>query len=266
MASLRFHLRLACLLLRAGIQTQLEHRASFWMLVVAQFGGTIVEFVAIWALFVRFGALRSWSLPELAILYGTVNTGFALTDGLARGFDLFAAQVKSGDFDRVLLRPLSTAFQVAAQEVHLAKIGRLAQGLVVLLWGLVAAGNVDGPGLLVIAGSVLGGAAMFYGLLVCQATSAFWTVESLEVWNTVTYGGVEAAQYPMEIYPGWFRRFFTGVIPLACVSSFPLSWALGHREAVPGWYALLPWSGFLFLGISLRIWEVGVRRYASAGG
>ncbi|XXX55556.1 ABC-2 family transporter protein [Sorangium sp. So ce124] len=59
---------------------------------------------------------------------------------------------------------------------------------------------------------------MFYGLLVLQATLCFWTVESLEIMNAWTYGGTEAAQYPLTLYRDWFRRFFTFVVPLASVS------------------------------------------------
>ena len=36
-----------------------------------------------------------------------------------------------------------------------------------------------------------------------QATLAFWTVDSLEVAKTLTYGGVEAGQYPLDIYARW---------------------------------------------------------------
>ena len=48
--------------------------------------------------------------------------------------------------------------------------------------------------------AVLGGAALFAGLIVIQATIAFWPTESLEVMNSLTYGGVFATSYPVAIY------------------------------------------------------------------
>ncbi len=55
-----------------------------------------------------------------------------------------------------------------------------------------------------------------------QATLCFWTVESLEIMNALTYGGTEAAQYPLTLYRDWFRRFFMPfVVPLAFVASHP---------------------------------------------
>jgi len=84
----------------------------------------------------RFGNLKGWSLPEAALLYGIVSTGFALAESAARGFDVFGYVVRSGEFDRLLLRP--TALQVAGRELQLMRVGRLSQGLVVLLWGVAA--------------------------------------------------------------------------------------------------------------------------------
>jgi len=60
-----------------------------------------------------------------------------------------------------------------------------------------------------------GGIALFFGLMVLQGTMSFWTIESLEVANVVTYGGVQAAQYPLSLYNGWLRGLLTFVVPLA---------------------------------------------------
>ena len=51
---------------------------------------------------------------------------------------------------------------------------------------------------------------------------SFWTTESLEVMNMLTYGGVETAQYPIAVYQKYFQRFFTFVVPLAMVTYFPI--------------------------------------------
>ena len=78
--------------------------------------------------------------------------------------------------------------------------------------------------------TILGGACLFYGIIVLQATLAFWTTESLEIVNTVTYGGVQSTSYPLAIYRRWFQRFFTFVVPLACVSYFPVVAILGRDD------------------------------------
>jgi ABC-2 type transport system permease protein len=86
--------------------------------------------------------------------------------------------------------------------------------------------------------------------------------------NTVTYGGVETAQYPLAIYQRDFRRFFTYVVPLGCVTYFPLVAILGVDDPLGTGFAfqvLAPAAGFVFLGAALLLWHFGVRHYTSTG-
>ena len=162
-----------------------------------------------------------------------IGVSFAVADGLTRGFDVFGEQfVKTGDFDRVLVRPRSTVLQLLGYEFRATRIGRLAQGVIVWAIGVhLSASGVDAGGL-GDAGCLPSPAVRrcSAGILVLQATLAFWTVESLEIANTLTYGGVEAAQYPLDIYARWFRNFLTFVVPLGCVSYFPVAAVLGRAD------------------------------------
>jgi ABC-2 type transport system permease protein len=247
----------------------MQYRASFVMMTLGHLIITGIEFLGIVVLFERFESLRGWQLPEVAVFYGTISVGFAIADALARGFDLFGMTVKSGDFDRLLLRPRSTALQLMGQELTLKRIGRLSQGLIILLWG---ASNLSVDWtiarMLLATSAVLGGSALFVGLLILQATLAFWTTETLEIANTLTYGGVETAQYPLSIYRPWFRKLFTYVVPLACVNYYPILALTGRADAsnspeILNWLA--PFVGFAFLAAALLIWRVGVRHYRSTG-
>lgn len=253
----------------ASIRGQLSYRGSVVMTTIGTFLITASDFVAVWALFDRFGQIRGWTLPEVALLYGMISITWSLCDMFARGFDAFSAMIRAGNFDRVLLRPRSTVLQLLGQELVLRRVGRLVQGLIVL--GYAAwAGAIDwtiGRAAL-LAGSIACGICAFLGLLVLQATSAFWTVDSLEVWNAFTYGGITMSQYPLPIYRSWFRAAFTYAIPLACVNYFPAVAILGRAEplgapAIVGWIA--PLAGPVFLALSLQVWQIGVRHYRSTG-
>ena len=267
---MRNALRLYVRYLGISVRSQMQYRASFLMLAGAQVAIMCAEFVGIWALFQRFGSLRGWCLAEIALFYGLINVAFAIAEGAGRGFDAFSGMVKSGEFDRVLLRPRSAALQIAGQELQLMHVGRFAQAMVVLVWAASVLGvdwTVPRVGLVVF--SIAGGACLFYGLFVLQATLAFWTTETLEIMNTVTYGGTETGQYPLSIYRPWFRKFFTFVVPLACVSYFPALAILGRDDHLVGSPVWFRWSaplvGVLFLVVSLEAWKLGVRHYRSTG-
>src|SRR5262245_49065626 len=198
----------------------MQYRASFVMTTIGALLQTGVEFVGVWALFDRFGEIRGWTLREVALFYGMISITWAVCDSIARGFDIFDKTVRAGDFDRVLVRPRSTILQLLGQELTLRRIGRLLQGIAVFAY---AAGGIAWtvPRALLLVAAIASGACVFLGLVVLQATMAFWTVESLEVWNAFTYGGVTMSQYPLAIYRSWMRELFTYAIPLACVNYLP---------------------------------------------
>jgi ABC-2 type transport system permease protein len=247
----------------------MEYRASFLMQTAGQFLVTGIEFLGIWALFNRFGQIRGWTLGEVAFFYGLISITWSIADAVTRGFDVFGVTVKNGDFDRVLLRPRSTILQLFGYELTLRRIGRLVQGAAVLAFAIAILEVMwSGPRIALLALTVIGGVCVFIGLMILEATSAFWTTETLEVWNAFTYGGVTMSQYPLEIYRPWFRSFFTLVIPLGCVSYFPGVAILGHPDPLGApvplqWLA--PLAGPIFLLICLQFWTFGVRHYQSTG-
>lgn len=252
-----------------SVRAQLQYRVSLILFTVGNLLVTGLEFLSIWILFERFGTLEGFTLPEVGLLFGMANISFAIAEAGARGFDMFSEQVKSGDFDRLLLRPRATAFQVAAQDLQIMRVGRLAQGAVVLLWAVFALQtewSAAKAALLLV--SVAAGVSIFSGLFVLQATLSFWTTETLEMMAVVTYGGVQTAQYPLAIYAKWFRRFFTFVVPLACLNYLPSIAITGHAAGgpVPSW---VPWTaplfGLAFFPLSLLVWRYGVRHYRSTG-
>lgn len=259
-------IRLYFKLVGISVRSQMQHRASFLMLAAAHFIATFAEIVGIWVLFDRFKMVQGWTLEELALVYGVVHMGFALAESLARGFDNFSGMVKNGDFDRVLLRPCGTLLQIAASEVQVMRVGRFLQGFIVLLWSChMLQISLLSLSTFVILLAIIGTASLFYALFIIQATLAFWTTETLELMNILTYGGVECGQYPITVFNKGFRLFFTLIIPLACVTYYPIAVML-HHEHLPVWLGMLaPLAGIVFLIVACQGWKLGVRHYHSTG-
>src|SRR5436190_15615305 len=109
-----------------SLRSQMQYRMSFLLRSIGHFLVTGTEFLGFVALFHRFGQINGWTLPQMGLFYGMISLAFALTEGALRGFDTFSNLIKSGDFDRVLLRPRSAAFQVLGQEFQLMRVGRFA--------------------------------------------------------------------------------------------------------------------------------------------
>jgi ABC-2 type transport system permease protein len=254
----------------ASIRAQMAYPAGLALMTGGSFLVTVVEFIGVWALFGRFGHIAGWRLGEVALFYGLASVTFAIADAVTRGFDIFGSVfVKTGAFDRLLLRPRSAALQLLGYELRLTRVGRLTQGLIVFGVGMAMTHIGFGLGSAVILlFAIAGGVALFSGLFVLQATLSFWTVESLEAVNILTYGGETAAEYPLNVYARWFRDFLLWGVPIGCVTYLPMLAAMGRPDPLgaPAWLTpLAPAAGFAFLGAALFTWRFGVRRYTSTG-
>jgi len=254
----------------ASLRAQAQYPASTALLAIGQVVLTAVEVAGVWALFDRFGHLKGWRFGEVLAFYAMVNLQFRIADLLTRGFDVLGTEfLRTGAFDRLLLRPRSLTLQLVGHDVRISRFGRLVVAAALLAVATEAA-PIDWTAARVAVAlwALAGGIALFFGILVLQATLSFWTIESLEIANVLTYGGAEAAQYPLAIYERWFRNVLTFAVPLACVAYFPVLVMLGRPDplGLPSWVGVVsPLAGPLFLRLAFVAWRHGARHYASAG-
>jgi ABC-2 type transport system permease protein len=217
----------------------------------------------------RFGLLAGWSLPELALMYGVCFIAFAVAGFTAEPLEEVSGAVRSGSLDATLLRPAGVPAQLIGGGFRLSRLGRLLQGVAVYAWGCVAcAPQLTLGSHLLLLFAMVGGACLFSALFCVTGALSFWTVEGLEVANCLTYGGSEVAKYPPTIYGRWFRRFFTMILPLACVTYFPVALALGREEPLgaPAWFGVVsPLAGVVALIPAIALWRRALRGYRSTG-
>ncbi len=263
MRPLKLYLRF----LGISIRGQMQYRVSIFLQSLGVFLVTGIEFFGVYALFDRFGRVEGWSLEEVAVLYGLVNMVFAVADALTRGFDTLGEQIRTGSFDRYLLRPRSTVLQLLGYEFTLRRSGRFLQGAAVLLfgWRQLSLSAVSFPFLIVV---MIAGVSLFCGILIFQGCITFWTVETLEIMNILTYGGSQTAHFPLSIYRKGLQLFFIYIVPIGLVTYFPVCTLLGRPPlpGIPAWAGYITLlSGPVFLLAALGAWRIGVRHYTSTG-
>lgn len=245
---------------------QMEYRASFFLLSIGQFFVPFTVFLSIIFFFQRFPSIAGWSLYEVALCYSIIHIAFSISECFARGFDAFSSTVVNGDFDRILLRPRKTILQVLGSKFEFSRIGRLAQSIIVLIFSLSHLNlNWDFYKILTILLMIISGIFIFTGIYMLGAAFSFWTIEGLEVINILTDGGREMAQYPLNIYKEWVRKFFTFVIPFGTVNYLPLMFILDKTKGNEFIYMLTPLLGLLFIFPCTIIWNIGVKHYKSTG-
>ena len=258
-------------LLGAQVRSQLQYRTSFVLDLLATMLITLTEFGAIALVFERFGDIQGWTLSEVAFLYGLVELSFGLMDTVFAGFDpaRFGQEVRKGTFDRLLLRPLPVTWQVLGSDVTLRRLGRVALGIGIFTLALNLNPLVWSVGKLLYLPLVILGMVLFFGgLFIIGSTMTFWTVESFEAMNILTYGGSYLISYPMSIYQEWLRRFFTFVVPAIFLNYYPALYFLDKPDpfGFPTFASFAaPLAGGAVFVVALLFWRFGLRHYKSTG-
>ncbi len=253
---------------RMNLRSAAQYRASFWLHILSQAVMTAGDLWAVLILLERFGQMKHWSGPEVLMFFGAMQITFSFTEIVDRGLCTFSGMIRQGGFDTVLLRPRSPLKQVILSQADPRRLGSILVGLAAavlasvrlrLRWTLADAA--------LLLWSMLGTSALLMGLFMLEAVVCFFSVQSIEIVNILTYGGRQACQYPVDLYPGPIRRLFTWVVPVALTLQFPLSSILGQPmlAADPVWLWIMPMSGFVFFALIAQLWRIGVRHYRSTG-
>ena len=77
------------------------------------------------ALFDKFGNIKGFTLYEVLLCFGIIQTGYSVNEIFARGIDNFDKLIIRGDFDRILLRPKSIILQVLCSDINFIKVARI---------------------------------------------------------------------------------------------------------------------------------------------
>jgi ABC-2 type transport system permease protein len=253
------------------LRSQLQYRVSF----VLDFAGTaltlVTTFLSLALILGRFGSVGGWTLGEVAFLYGSVEIAFGAAQMIFAGFDpeVFGRHVRLGTFDQLLLRPVNIVVQVLGDDFSLRRLGRMLQGIGVYIFAVSLAEISWTWAKLMYAPLIIAGLVAFIAaLFVFGATIAFWTIDSIEVVNILTFGTGETIAYPMHIYPSMIRRFFTYIVPAIFLNYYPALYILEKPDPF-GFSPILrfvaPLVGFVMLGIMLTFWHRGLRHYHSTG-
>ncbi|MCY0949022.1 ABC transporter permease [Streptomyces sp. H27-S2] len=257
------------LIVAMWIRSTMTYRTSFFLSTFGNAAITLLDFVAISIMFTHVDVLGGFTLPEVALLYGSCSASLGLADLLLGNTDRIGSRIRDGSLDTMLVRPVPVLAQVAADRFALRRLGRIAQGLGLLLWAVSALDLEWTLGkVLLVPVMITAGAAIFGAVMVAGAAFQFLAGDAAEVQNSFTYGGCTMLQYPPTVFGKDLLRGVTFIVPLAFVNWLPALYLLGRPDplGLPQWAAFVsPLVAFaVFLPASLA-WRAGVRSYRSTG-
>jgi len=208
--------------------------------------------------------IGDWTKWEVVVLIGTSH----LIQQIFQAFFLtnvtqLSELIRTGKLDFMLLLPVNTRFIVSLRQVDLGGFVNAGLAAVVVTYGLHKLGLTPAPAQMASFVVLVGaGILIHYSLMLLLATMSFWTVRAQGiVWGY--YSLFNIARYPDAAFRGFFRLFFTFVVPMLLVANVPAR-LLAATLAAPGKTLLVLFMcGACFI-VSELGWRFALKHYTSA--
>ena len=259
------HLRLFALYFAQYAKVRLAYKADFIIAFFSSMAATVLGFGFVLVLFTKIPKLQDWSFYEILFLYGfsLIPLGFfnVVSWNLYEFGDLYIIE---GRFDRILLRPVHTLFQVLFEKFRLESLQEVATGTAVVV---ISARKLHlawhtGDYLWFVA-MVASGALIYLAVFLILTAVSFWFEDRVgivpPVFNMLTFG-----RYPLTIYNVFIQFLLSWIIPFGFASFYPTTHFL-RREAFTTYFHLVPMVAVTFAMLALVVWDRGVANYSSTG-
>jgi ABC-2 type transport system permease protein len=258
------YLNLYGLFLTQRFKILMEYRVNFLIGASSTIFVQVSSLLTIWVVMRQVPSLNGWSYPEVLLIYGLVTLAKSINHMFADNLWTIGRQyIRTGSFDRFLVRPINPLFHLLADRFCHDGIGNFLVGLVLVL---TAARQLAIPwtpaNIGFVALIVLSGGLIFIALNMITGTSAFWLLDAVPVMRVV-FDFHLFAQYPLSIYPKAVGILLTWLIPYGFASFYPASYLTGRALGGLAWLA--PLVALVLLLVSYRVWKFGLRHYAGTG-
>ena len=247
------------------VKVRISYRADFIISALTSFAATLFGFAFVYVLFTKIPKLSGWDFAEVMFLYSFALIPFGLFNVISLNlYDFGNNYIIEGKFDRVLLRPVSSMFQVLFEQFRVESFQEVATGL----FGVGLAARLlhlhwTFLNVFLLIFWALCGAVIYVSIFLLLSTVSFWFEDRIgvhpPVWNLIAFG-----RYPLSIYSSVIQFFLSWIIPFGFASFYPSVRLLG-RSAYRSYAPFIPLVAAVCLGITLLVWNEGVRHYSSTG-
>ncbi|EPY14799.1 MULTISPECIES: ABC transporter permease [Paenibacillus] len=259
-------IRMYVLLVRASIRSRMQYKFNFWFSTLMAAVISVVEFLMLAVILLKFGHIQGWSLAEAGYLYAILSLSKAIYRMIASDVHHLENYLVNGALDSLLLRPVPVLLALMSQNFSI-RLGEFIQGTAILticMSIMMRSGQIGWTAIPLTIFVILSGAVLLFAIGLLTASAGFWVTRIEELQNITEDAARTAAQYPMTIYPKWMQGVLLSIIPVGFANYIPSLYILRHQSGI--WLIGLSTAitAVVFL-IALRVWKIGISRYQSTG-
>jgi ABC-2 type transport system permease protein len=256
-------LRFYATLYRVALKSRAEYRVDF---AVGVFTASVMQLAALsfyWIVFANVRSLGSFTPAGVLFLFGVTAMVLGLSELLLNGIWFVPSYLISGEMDRLLVYPVSSLAFVLVSRPELHSLGNLVSGAVVvaLSWHMAPP---PAYALLLLPLWVASGAVIYTSLLVVAGCLSFGAIGPWSQHYMIVHHVLNAARYPITIYPRWLQLLMLLAFPIAAATFLPGRWLQGRGTV---WLAAVaPLAAALASGGgAAALWQRSIRGYQSTG-
>ena len=116
-------------------KVRVSYRGDFFISLVTSFAATIFGLAFVVVLFQKVPQLAGWRFEEVLFLYGFSLIPYGLFNVISVNlYDFGNNYIIEGKFDRILLRPISSLFQILFETFRIESLQEMATGVFCMAW------------------------------------------------------------------------------------------------------------------------------------
>jgi len=249
-------------LIKHSMLAELEFRINAVTNAFNTIIGLLLALYFLDAMFAEIGSLGGWNFYKVLALFGVAMVLEGLLEAwLFPCLHALSEQVRTGDLDYLLVRPIDSQFLVSCSKISLWELPRVIIGLIMVVISMYNEGALNPQNLVAFVGLMTTGIAIFYSIFLITCTLSIWFVKIGDIW-IFSYALMEISRFPVVAFPLPLRPFLTYLLPVYFVSNVPVSAAMGLIQ----WQEIITSIFFavIFLCISRAFWLFALRSYSSA--
>ncbi len=247
-----------------------QYRVDAVLRSLAVFLREATGIIVIYFTLLKFDNLNGWNLQELLFLYSLLFLTYGILIIFFTGLRDLGRTIRTGNFDRFLLRPRGVLFQIIFVNADwFAAVGHGGLGIVLFC---ISAGKVgitwNAVNIIYYLFAVAGGVLIQGAIFLFLATLNIYllqtdTLKELLYWNMRKFAG-----YPISVFHKVIQACMIYVVPMAFVNYFPAQFLLRKpdMQQYPEIFMYLtPLVGVLLYLMMYGFWRVSLRFYKSSG-
>lgn|GEM_PF-3124656 len=258
---------------RAGYLSSTRDRVDLILGIVTNVVRQSVSLALIGIVLAHFQVLKGWNLPAIALLIGLRSMSHGVFVAFLNPIRGIQNQIRRGELDRMLLRPMSVLYQAAyGGTVELLGFGDFLVGFGYFIYAMIGLRVHWSVWLtLFVFVTIFSGLLIEFAIYLASGVVAFWTLQDSPLYALTYLLHERLALYPISMYNGALQFVMSWVMPIGFINFFPAAIFFAHGNLpMPAGLSvesglLTPLIALLSAALSVALWRVAVRRYESTG-